>query len=61
MKTPTLDKLVWALIYGGLFAVGLGLSVQRRAAGLGWGLVAAGSAASAVGIVLVFVRSRMKD
>lgn len=61
MKTPTLDKLVWTLIYGGLIVVALGLSVQRADDAIGWVLVSAGAAATAAGAVLVFVRSRRKD
>jgi hypothetical protein len=61
MKTTTLDKLIWALIYGGLLGIGLGLSVQRSDEMLGWGFVAFGAVVAVVGAVLVFVRSRVKD
>jgi hypothetical protein len=61
MKTTTLDKLIWALIYGGLLGIGLGLAVQRSDEMLGWGFVGFGGAVAVVGAVLVFVRSRMKD
>jgi hypothetical protein len=61
MTTATLDKLIWTLIYGGLLAVALGLSVQRTADAIGWGLVSAGAVAAVTGAVLVFVRSRRKD
>lgn len=60
MKLSTLDSLVWVLIYGGLLTVGLGLSMQSGDAAWGWGLVGAGLAASALGVVLIYVRSRIK-
>lgn len=61
MKASTLDKLVWTLIYGGLIGVGLGLSVQRTDAAIGWGLVSVGAVLAVAGAVLVVVRARMKD
>jgi len=60
MNTSTIDKLIWTLIYGGLLGVGLGVSIQRSDDALGWTIVAAGGIATALGAVLVFVRSRMK-
>ncbi len=62
MKPSTTETLVWILIYGGLLAVGLGLSLQQRGeAALGWTVVAGGGVAAAVGIALIWVRSRQKD
>jgi hypothetical protein len=61
MKTTTLDKLIWALVYGGLLGLALGLSVQRTDPMLGWGLVTLGAAAAVFGTVLLVVRSRTKD
>ncbi|HEX6362900.1 MAG TPA: hypothetical protein VFZ93_08085 [Albitalea sp.] len=61
MKTATLDKLVWTLVYGGLLALVIGLSVQRTDAALGWTLAGAGGAFALAGAALVVVRARMKD
>ena len=61
MKTTTLDKLIWTLIYGGLLGVCLGVSVQRRDDALGWTIATAGVVVTALGALLVYVRSRMKD
>jgi hypothetical protein len=61
MKTSTLDTLIWVLIYGGLLSVGLGLSVARSDDALGWTIVSGGGITAAVGVLLVFVRARMKD
>jgi len=61
MKPATLDNLVWTLIYGGLIAVALGLSVQRRDAALGWSMAALGGVAAVAGVVLIVVRARLHD
>lgn len=61
MKTSTVETLVWVLIYGGLLLVGLGLSVQRMHDPLGWSLVVIGGIGAAIGVVLIYVRSRMKS
>lgn len=60
MKASTLDTLIWVFIYGGLLSVGLGLSVARSDDTLGWTIVSGGGLTAAVGVLLVFVRSRMK-
>ena len=56
-----LDKWIWILIYGGmaLFSIGFALQQQARS----WGLVVmvAGVLAAVVGVVLIWVRSRMAD
>ena len=56
-----LQKLIWVLIYGGLLALVLGLSVQRTDAVLGLTMALAGGAVAAVGALLIYVRSRMKE
>ncbi|WP_119157569.1 hypothetical protein [Caldimonas tepidiphila] len=61
MKLRHLDALVWALIYGGLFALGLGLFVARRDASLGWALMLAGGGAALIGLGLIFVRARLEQ
>ena len=61
MKTSTVETLVWVLIYGGLLGVGFGLAVQRYVAPLGWGIVATGVVVAIAGVVLIYVRSRMKS
>ena len=59
-KTITrLQQLIWALIYGGLLTLVLGLSVQRSDEVLGWIMVVGGAIAAAIGFVLIYVRSRM--
>ena len=61
MNVQRVESWVWTLIYGGMGLLGLGLSVQRTNASLGWGMVVLGGAAALVGAVLIWVRSRMKD
>jgi hypothetical protein len=61
MKIETVDKLIWAFLYGGLLSVGLGVSVGRSDDIVGWSIAGVGTVAAVIGAVLVYVRSRMKD
>ncbi len=54
-----LQQLIWVLIYGGLLALVLGLSLQRMDDALGWSLVAGGGIVAALGFALIYVRSRL--
>lgn len=54
-----LQTLIWVLIFGGLLALVLGLSVRRLDAPLGWLLVTGGAVLAAVGAALIFLRARM--
>lgn len=56
-----LEKWIWILIYGGLFAFALGFATARIDAVLGWSIATPGAVAVAVGVVLIYVRSRLKD
>ena len=56
-----LEKWTWILIYGGLFAFILGFATARTDAALGWSIATPGAIAAAVGVVLIYVRSRFKD
>ncbi len=57
----TLDRLIWVLIFGGLALLSIGLFIERSHDPVGWTLVGAGGIAAAVGVVLVWVRSRLPD
>jgi hypothetical protein len=59
MKPANVETLVWVLIYGGLLLGVLGLAVQPLEGALGWSLVGLGAVMAAVGVVLIWVRSRM--
>ena len=55
-----LHSLIWALIYGGLLTLVLGLATARTDNVLGWGLIVAGAIVAAAGVVLIGVRARLK-
>jgi hypothetical protein len=56
-----LHTLIWVLIYGGLFALILGIATGRAGDGtLGWSLMVGGTVAAGVGVVLIAVRSRLQ-
>jgi hypothetical protein len=65
MATPRtvawLERLIWTLIYGGLFTAVIGLATQGRDAATGWALVVAGAVVTVAGVVLVWVRSRLDE
>ncbi|HEY8358525.1 MAG TPA: hypothetical protein VIL30_13790 [Ramlibacter sp.] len=67
MKTATaqalarLEAWTWALIFGGLFSVVLGLATRREDQAIAWVLMLVGAVATAVGVVLIFVRARMVE
>jgi hypothetical protein len=54
-----LQALIWILIYVGLLTLVLGLSAARIDHAVGWSLVLAGGLVAAVGVFLIWVRSRM--
>lgn len=56
-----LESLVWVLIYGGLFALVLGIASHDETAIGGWSLSVLGTLATAAGIVLIFVRARLRE
>ena len=53
------EKLIWIYVYVGMILLGLGLAVQRSDATTGWTIAVIGSVSIFIGIVLVWVRSRM--
>ena len=59
MTKRKLDIWVWVLIYGGMLGAGLGGFMQSRSPALGATLLVGGGAVAAIGVVLIFVRSRM--
>ena len=61
MRTKTVEKLTWVLIYGGLLVLSLGLFLLRSSADMGWALLLAGAAGVVAGVALVVARSRMPD
>lgn len=61
MTPARVEVLVWVLIYGGLLLVGLGLAVRRVHGPIAATLLVFGGALAAAGVVLIWVRSRMKE
>jgi hypothetical protein len=58
MRNETLDKLVWAFIYAGLFGLGLGIWLLEHRPGVGWSLALGGGALVGLGALLIWIRSR---
>ncbi len=59
MPKKSIDRWSWMLIYGGMLALALGWFYRTYQPEAGWTLMVAGTAAFGVGVVLIFVRSRM--
>jgi len=56
-----IDALAWVLIYGGLFALVLGIASHDQTAIGGWSLSVLGTLAAIAGVVLIVVRSRLRE
>ena len=56
-----LDAAIWTLIYGGLFGIVLGIVTGGAHLVAGWSLGVLGGLAVAAGIVLIVVRSRLRE
>lgn len=56
-----LEKWTWILIYAGLFLMTLGIATARTDTVLGWSMATPGALAAVVGVVLIYLRSRIKD
>jgi hypothetical protein len=55
-----LQALIWVFIYGGLLTLVLGLSMERTDDAKGWPMVVGGGGFALLGVVLIYVRSRLK-
>lgn len=56
-----LHTVTWVLIFVGLGVVGLGISWQRTSPTTGAVVIAIGAAATLLGVLLVWLRSRIRD
>ena len=56
-----LDAIAWTLIFGGLVVVAVGIALQRNGAGYGWAVAVAGTLVVAAGVVVLWLRSRIRD
>jgi xanthine/uracil permease len=59
-KTARLHKIIWALIFGGLLMVILGIFVSKADDAFGWTMVVTGGVLVTIGAALIYVRSKMK-
>jgi hypothetical protein len=60
MPTQRIETLTWVLIYGGLLSLSLGWFVTPLRGPWGELMMTGGIVSAVVGIVLIFVRSKMK-
>ena len=58
-RMARLHKIIWALIFGGLLTLILGIFVGKADEAIGWMMIAAGSVMTVVGAVLIYLRSTM--
>jgi vacuolar-type H+-ATPase subunit I/STV1 len=58
MSNHTIDKLIWVLIYAGLFVAGLGVWFMEHSMAVGWTMILFGAGSVVAGAVLIWVRSR---
>jgi membrane protein DedA with SNARE-associated domain len=61
MRAKQVQNWVWILIYAGMILFALGMAVRQRDPALGGAIALPGVALVAIGIVLIWIRSRMKD
>jgi hypothetical protein len=61
LSIQRVESLIWPLIYGGLLAVCLGWFLTPVRGPWGELLITGGAIAAAAGVVLIVVRSRMKE
>jgi hypothetical protein len=61
LTAARLDVLVWSSIYGGLLAAVVGFALARNGETYGTGVVVAGAVLVAIGVVLIWVRSRLAE
>ena len=61
LRTRRIEKLIWILIYGGLFAMLAGAIAHDSSGAAGKTLMVVGGVVAAVGVVLIYVRSKMGD
>ncbi|MCR5865105.1 hypothetical protein [Aquincola sp. J276] len=60
MKPQTMEKLVWVLLYGGIILATLGYFVARTDENAGLLMQACGGVAVAGGVLLIWLRSRIR-
>jgi len=61
MKNKTLERIVWVLIYAGLFTASLGAFLRDASTLAASLLIGLGLAAAVIGVLLIFVRAKRPD
>ena len=60
-RLARLETLIWTLIYGGLLSALVGYFMQRDGVVAGTWLIGGGGGVAVLGVILVFVRSQMRE
>jgi vacuolar-type H+-ATPase subunit I/STV1 len=61
LRLARLERLIWTLIYAGLLTLIVGAFMNRSAAGSGSEVMVIGGVLAVVGVVLIVVRSRLRE
>jgi uncharacterized membrane protein HdeD (DUF308 family) len=61
LRLVRMERLIWALIYGGLLSVVLAMFLEQDPTQDGSVLYAIGGLAVAAGVVMIYVRSRLRE
>jgi VIT1/CCC1 family predicted Fe2+/Mn2+ transporter len=61
LRLARLETLIWTLIYGGLLTLIVGAFMGRSEEGSGAGVMLLGAIVAVVGVVLIYVRSRLRE
>jgi len=61
LRLARLETVIWVFIYGGLLSLVVGLFMGQRQQGSGVALMIAGAVVAAIGAVLIYVRSRLRE
>ena len=61
LRLARLETLIWTLIYGGLLTLIVGAFMGRSEAGTGGEVMVIGVMLAVVGLVLIYVRSRLHE
>ena len=56
-----IQLLIWVYIYGGLLAIVLATFVGRNDESVAWWMTVGGGVFVALGVLLIYVRSRLKE
>ncbi len=61
VSTRRIGTLIWVLVYGGLFAICIGVALGSAGERYGPGVVVGGAVVVAAGLVLIWLRSRRPE